>query len=88
MSPRDNRNARLAPGVGRELTIENWKPLDSQSHRRIQPLFTARPRGTRWAVAAISIAGETVKLGDFPRRAAALSAAGLMARARGGVWLP
>ena len=88
-SPPDNRNAPLARGVGKETAIKNLTSVSSQSPADLQPaLFTARPRGTRWAVAAISIAGETVKLGDFPRRSIALRAASIMAGACGGEWLP
>ena len=49
------------------------------------PLFTARPRG-RWTVAAILPQGEALKLGTFPNRRDALSAAAVMARACGGEW--
>jgi hypothetical protein len=52
------------------------------------PLFTARPRSTRWCVTAISTAGETVNLGDFPKRGAALAAARIMAQACGGRAVP
>lgn len=32
----ENRNAGLAPGVGRELVIESWKPIDSKRSARRQ----------------------------------------------------
>ena len=51
-------------------------------------IFTARPTGRWWSVAAISHAGEAVKLGIFPHRRDALSAAAVMARACGGAWCP
>jgi hypothetical protein len=55
---------------------------------RCDALFTARPRGTRWAIAAISPDGEAVKLGVFPHRTIALEAAAIMAGACGGRFLP
>jgi hypothetical protein len=85
------RNAAVA---GRDVSGDRHSgsirsPLDSQSlSQRQTALFTARPRGTRWAVAAISPKGAAVKLGDFPRRAFALNAAAIMAGACGGRWCP
>jgi hypothetical protein len=51
-------------------------------------IFTARPRGVFWSVAAISPTGESVKLGIFHHRIEALSAAAVMADACRGRWLP
>jgi hypothetical protein len=92
--PPENRNARLAPGVGKTISNQiGWKRRDSLTLRAVQaPVFTARPRGTRWAVAAIHWrpdlgAAETVKLGVFEHRREALCAALVMAEACGGRWL-
>jgi len=78
MRPPENRTAPGANRRGGNVLAfkDGWKhPLSSQYPRAHQAaIFTARPRGTRWAVAAISPQGEAVKLGDFARRALALNA--------------
>jgi hypothetical protein len=83
---------RTAPIEGRRAEEQqcDQEGTVSTPHRcRAQEVvFTARPRGTRWAVTAISKTGETVRLGIFPHRADALYAARLMAGIAGGRWLP
>jgi hypothetical protein len=87
-APPENRNARLAPGVGRHSAGLKEQSSDKRTAPCWQAIFTARPRGTRWAVAAISPAGEAIKLGVFAHRGLALDAAAIMAGACGGRWLP
>jgi len=88
-APPDNRNAALARGVGSGLVICKKHLSLNRSRGEVQALlFTARPRGTRWSVAAISDAGDSIKLGIFGHRDDALDAAAVMARACGGRWLP
>ena len=77
------------PGLGSGSAILGWQQLTTRTGTSLQvPLFTARPIGRWWSVAAISHAGEAVKLGIFPHRRDALSAAAVMARACGGGWCP
>lgn len=90
-APPECRKARAGgTGLGKDLgKLKSWKQRDSLPLRDVQaPIFTARPRGTRWAVAAISHEGESIKLGIFPHRRDALGAAAIMADACGGRWLP
>jgi len=80
-APRKNRNAGLAPRVGKELALDSWKPLDSRSCPDIQAaLFTAIPIGVHaWTVKAVSPDGNETRLGKFDGRLPALGAAVLMA---------
>jgi hypothetical protein len=85
--PPDSRKARAGvPGLDWAVhSNSDWRALNSPlSPTRQAPLFTARPRGTRWCVTAISSADETMNLGDFPSRGTALYAAHIMAQACGG----
>ena len=50
--------------------------------------FSAIPLGTRWAALAISPDGERVRIGCFPHRKDALSAAAVMAGVCGARWCP
>ena len=74
------------------LIKHNNKPRP-QIHQVANPptqaaIFTARPVGAWWSVAAISDEGQAVKLGCFPHRKDALSATAVMAGVCGARWLP
>ena len=89
-------NEKASPDWGRGGSFSNDRLGETISLRNKRPcpvvqaasIFTARPRGTRWAIAAISSEGEAIKLGIFPRRAIALAAAKIMAGVCGGTWCP
>jgi hypothetical protein len=88
-APPENRKAGVwGPGLGNGSGLGSRPHSYSGIRLTRQAIFTVRPRGTRWAVAAISPQGESVKLGIFPHRRDALSAAAVMARACGASWLP
>jgi hypothetical protein len=88
MPSHENRNAGRQPGVGGGGSVIQWKLPDTEPRRSLQAVFTARPLGTHWSVAAIAATGEAVQLGIFPHRREALSAAAVMAGACGGTFVP
>ena len=88
-APPENRNARLAPGVGRELAIESWKLLDSPFPAANQVLITAVPVGMRWRLKALDhVGGVDMLPAVFHNRLEALGAGVLLARQCRGTLLP
>jgi hypothetical protein len=91
MRPPDNRSAPGANrGAGNLVTFGKWQgELDTKKPSLPQGvIFSAVPRGTRWATVAISPLGERVRMGVFHSRGDALAAARIMAGIVRARWLP